>query len=48
MLVIAMAGIDHRRLCVIVVMTVQVVHDDMHRHRRAEERQDEEGKDANG
>ena len=42
------AVIDHRRVCVRVVMIVQVVDDDVHRHRRAEERQNEEGEDTNG
>lgn len=30
------------------VVFVQIVHDDVHRHRRAEEREDDESSEANG
>ena len=45
MLVIAVSLVRAR---VLVVVIVQVVHDDVHRDRRAEEREDEEGEETKG
>ena len=47
-LVIAVTALGLVRVRVLVVVVVQVVHDDVHRHRRAEEREDDEGEEAYG
>ena len=44
----AVPGFSNARRRNFIVEVVQVVHDHVHRHRRAEEREDDQGEEANG
>lgn len=48
MLVIRVVASARKRVDLFGLVCMQVMHDDVHRHRRAEERQDEEGEHTNG